>query len=550
MARSNKMCPICFVKQLLTPVKRITDILTAEPYDNGVKKPPMGWSSWNCFRNNIDEKQLLSIGDAMANSGLVDLGYRFLNLDDCWQSSQRDENGEWQSDYQRFPSGIPALIGKLNAKGIKVGLYSSNGTLTCEDLPASLGREQADAMTLAKWGAEYFKYDYCHNKPVPRYAPLIALVTVAKKGESEGVTLSPDSAHLEGYAKVRPCAKMPRGVYLSGLDRNLGAATFENVCVNEDGEYSLTVTYRKAGDFDKFLMVSVNGGAPIELYAPGCKIFNYTARIQTYIKLNKGNNTLRFFNPVANRADGAMLQYRLMGRALKYAAEKTAADSGTALKPITYSICEWGRNKPYLWGKTAGNLWRTTMDIRPWWWWINWIYNHTVKLYRYSGIGAYNDPDMLEVGNGKLTEDENRTHFSLWCMMNAPLILGNDLRKLVRSDGTVDKESAVLRIVTNKELIALNQDGLGKAAKRVVKGGVDVLAKPLKDGVAICFYNKGGAKSASYDVSKLVKDEYVKLAPGSSYTLTDLWNGNEISTNGAVKVSLRKHGCAVYKIKY
>ena len=174
---------------------------------------------------------------------------------------------------------------------------------------------------------------------------------------------------------------------------------------------------------------------------------------------------------------------------LKEATKQVAKENNTEEKPIVYSICEWGKNQPWKWGDTAGNLWRTTPDIRPIWIWMMFIYSRTVKLYKHSSKGHYNDPDMLEVGNGKLTYDENISHFSLWCMMNAPLILGNDLRKMTDN---------VLNIITNKEMIEINQDSLCKQAKRIVKGKIDVLAKPLEnDRVAICVFNKSKKENSN-----------------------------------------------------
>ena len=120
-------------------------------------------------------------GKALKESGLADCGYIYLNIDDCWQSSMRDENGRLQSDFVTFPNGIKSLVEKVNNLGLKLGIYSSNGTLTCEDLPASLGYEAVDADTFAEWGVEYFKYDFCHNVPIPSKAPKIEKITVSKK---------------------------------------------------------------------------------------------------------------------------------------------------------------------------------------------------------------------------------------------------------------------------------------------------------------------------------------------------------------------------------
>ena len=266
-----------------------------------------------------------------------------------------------------------------------------------------------------------------------------------------------------------------------------------------------------------------------------------TARFQTPVTLKAGDNKIRLFNPIGNRADSAMLQYQNMGKQLRLATQKVSRDTNSPEKPIVFSICEWGWNKPYVWGGPAGNLWRTTPDIRPSWpWMINWMYRHNVKLDKYASIGHWNDPDMLEVGNGNLTLDENRSHFSLWCMMASPLILGNDLR-------TISKE--VLEIVTNKNLIAINQDPLGIQCRRIKKGGVDTLIKPLADGsFALCFFNKfGGPKTASCSLRAL---ENYGLQFSEEYTVRDLWSGEVQSVKDKLITRVNKHGVKVYKIEF
>lgn len=121
------------------------------------------------------------------------------------------------------------------------------------------------------------------------------------------------------------------------------------------------------------------------------------------------------------------------------------------------------------------------------------IYERNVRLYAHAGPGGWNDPDMLEVGNGSLTFEENKSHFTLWCMMAAPLILGNDIRKFIKADGTVDEENKTLSILKNREVIAIDQDPLGVQCRRVRKDGlVDILVKPLENReLAVCFFNKG-----------------------------------------------------------
>lgn len=537
--KRNGMCPICFVKRFFNVPSKVSEVYPADFYCNGAAlTPPMGWSSWNTFRNRIDENLIYDTAVAMKEKGLVDAGYRFVNIDDNWVDNARDDEGRIQADKLTFPNGIPALVEKVNAMGISLGVYSSNGTATCEDLTASLYHEWTDAYTFAKWGVEYFKYDFCHNIPLSEYAPLVYAVTISKNGI--GRTYDCKEAELSGLARYMK-KKGFDGKYVSGLDRREGAMTFDKIEVEEDGVYNVTVHIVKHGQYEKCLMLEANGIEREVLIFPSQKRFNMTAKFTVSMRLKKGKNTLKLFNPIGTRADSAMLQYVNMGRQLKKATEKVARDAGKPEKPITFSICEWGFNQPYKWGRYAGNLWRTTPDIRPIWPWIKILYNHTVKLYKYAGVGGWNDPDMLEVGNGKLTFEQNRSHFALWCMMCAPLILGNDLRNI--SDD-------VLKIVKNPDLIAINQDALGVPAKRVVKGTVDVLVKPLADGsVAVCAFNKGGKKKYNLNLKKVLSDEYAMCKKTENFVATNLWDKSETTTNGVLSVSVNKHDSAVFIVR-
>lgn len=539
--RRNGMCPLCFIRKIFTRPKKVGNIYNTQKYDNKVAlTPPMGWSSWNTFKNNIDEDLIFETGKAMAEKQLIQAGYKYINLDDCWHSSMRDENGELQGDLTRFRSGIPSLVKKLNDLGLKVGIYSSNGTLTCEDLPASLDNEEKDAYTFAKWGIEYFKYDFCHNEKYPDLAPTVYGIEVVKKGEKEGTFYACTNAVLSGLARFMPCKKLVSGCYVSGLDRCEGAMQFNNVTVSENGEYVLTLCCKKGNTpYEKFLEILVNNEDEYYLKVPPQKFWNDTSRTQIVVNLKKGQNVVRLFNPVSNRADSAMIQYRKMGRALTEASKRVASENNKPEKPIVFSICEWGVNKPWQWGKLAGNLWRTTYDIRPSWFVIvRYIYERNVKLYKYSETGAWNDPDMLEVGNGKLTDNQNKSHFAVWCMMASPLILGNDLRNI---------SDKVLKIVTNKDLIAIDQDALGKACKRIVKSGVDVLARPLTDNrVAVCFFNKGKLKKkAKLNIKKLIEDDYIGLKSKESYSCREVYSQKCYDATDELNVSLDSYASEV-----
>src|SRR4051794_16278254 len=194
-------------------------------------------------------------------------------------------------------------------------------------------------------------------------------------------------------------------------------------------------------------------------------------------------------------------------------------------RPIVFSICEWGSNKPWLWAeKAGGNLWRSTGDIQDHWegqkkWddgsccsnGVLDILDQENGLESYAGPGHWNDPDMLEVGNGGMTDTEYRSHFSLWAMMAAPLLIGSDLRKAT---------PATLRILGNREVIALDQDRLGAQATVVSSdGGHGVLRKPLAGGdVAVALFNESDVPGAIGTTAAAMG-----LPRQPAYRIRDLW---------------------------
>lgn len=539
--RLNGVCIFCLIKRLLQPKTKINNTLADQSSrTKGAATPVMGWSSWNTFKNKINEDVIYDTAKALRDTGLLHAGYQYINIDDNWMSAERDSNGRLQGDLATFPSGIPELIRKINDLGIKVGLYTSNGTETCENLPSSLYHETIDARTFAEWGAEYFKYDFCNNIPIPKYAPWIYGIDISQGKES---TFYPASeAELEGLTKLKKSKRVPTEKIVVGLDKNRGSMTYYNVSVKEDGEYVLTINIQKHGNFRKYVHIVVNDIDEYGIYVPKLKIWNKTARYQTKIFLKNGVNTIKIFNPITSKYVSAKYQYRYMDKCLDNATKAIAEEKGIEEKPITFSICEWGFNKPWKWGHTAGNSWRTTGDIFARWWRILMIYKRNVRLYKHAKPGHWNDPDMLEVGNGNLTEDQNRAHFSVWAMMNAPLILGMDLRSVERK---------TLRIVTNIQMIKINQDPLGKQAKRIKKGSLDILAKPLSDGkVAVCFFNKkGSAKNSRIKFKTLINDEYIKLAEADTYYVWDVWESSGQDNNlKSIDVTVDKNAANVYII--
>ena len=209
-------------------------------------------------------------------------------------------------------------------------------------------------------------------------------------------------------------------------------------------------------------------------------------------------------------------------------------------RPVVFSICEWGENQHWLWAKDIGHLWRTTGDITACWdcedthggVWSSWgvmrIVEMRAGIRKYAGPGHWNDPDMMEVGNG-LTPGEDRAHFSLWCMLAAPLIMGNDLRNATEH---------TLEVLTNKEAIAIDQDPLGVQAFRYSsEDSLEVWVKPLQDsGWAVCFLNRNDAPfSFSFDWDEhAIRDEITGrvLDKSKRYRIWDVWKKEDIGTTG------------------
>src|SRR3990172_1994432 len=213
-------------------------------------------------------------------------------------------------------------------------------------------------------------------------------------------------------------------------------------------------------------------------------------------------------------------------------------------RPIVFSLCEWGNNQPWVWGQNIGHLWRTTGDITACFdcevnhgTWSSWgvlqIIDMREGIRIYAGPDHWNDPDMMEVGNG-MSVNEDRAHFSMWCMLAAPLIAGNDLRNM--SQKTRD-------ILTNKDAIAVNQDSLGIQGFGFLKlDTVEVWAKPLKgDDLAVCFLNRGVApQEIELDwKNQPIRDDFLKkkfLFDRVVYKIRDLWAKKNIGkTNKTLK---------------
>ncbi len=225
-------------------------------------------------------------------------------------------------------------------------------------------------------------------------------------------------------------------------------------------------------------------------------------------------------------------------------------------RPILLSICEWGDNKPWDWAAPVGHSWRTTGDIYACWdcevslgswstFGVMKIVDKSLALRKFAGPGHWNDLDMLEVGNG-LSPEEDRSHFSLWAMMASPLISGNDLRKMPES---------VRKVLTNRQVIAVNQDRLGVQGLRMLTDGpLEVWIKPLtgKDW-AVLFLNRGEtALARSYDWTKQpLSDDLSKRSADlkkEDFGWTDLWQTKTGDTGKPLELKLAPHGVTMLRL--
>ncbi|XP_039159214.1 alpha-galactosidase-like [Eucalyptus grandis] len=204
-------------------------------------------------------------------------------------------------------------------------------------------------------------------------------------------------------------------------------------------------------------------------------------------------------------------------------------------RKIFFSLCEWGQEDPATWASSIGNSWRTTEDISDNWDSMTSRADLNDKWASYAGPGGWNDPDMLEVGNGVMTTEEYRSHFSIWALVKAPLLIGCDVRSM---------DYTTLMLLSNKEVIAVNQDGLGVQGKKVKSdGNLEVWAGPLSTNkVAVVLWNRGSSRAtvtASWSDIGLNSTTVVKAR--------DLWmHSTKRSIKGQISADIDSHACKMY----
>ena len=222
--------------------------------------------------------------------------------------------------------------------------------------------------------------------------------------------------------------------------------------------------------------------------------------------------------------------------ALQPVYQKMGAALEATGRPIVYSLCEYGWGEVEKWGPAVGgNLWRTTGDIRDSWESMMANVEKQVPTAPYAGPGHWNDPDMLEIGNGHMSDDEYRTHMSLWALTASPLLAGNDVRSMT---------DATKAILMNREVIAVDQDGLGKQASPVKNGELETWVKPLADGgVAVGVVNLG---TAAAEVT--VKEGDLGLK-GKVKKARDVWGHTDVRfKDGAYSATVPSHGVLMLRV--
>ncbi|KAJ5365991.1 Aldolase-type TIM barrel [Penicillium concentricum] len=405
------------------------------------KLPALGWNSWNAFGCDIDSKKVITAANEVVNLGLKDLGYEYVNIDDCWSiKDKRDESTKRMiPDPSKFPDGISGVAKQVHDLGLKIGIYSSAGETTCAAYPASLGYEKVDAQSFAEWGIDYLKYDNC------------------------GVPSDWEDTY--------------------------------NDCVPDKGNFP-------------------NGTCP-DLTKPAPEGYDWKTS-KTYQR------------------------YTAMRDALL-----------NVDRTIFYSLCDWGYADVNTWGNQTGNSWRMSLDITPDWARIAEIANENSFLMNYANFWGYPDPDMLEVGNGDLTIEENRAHFALWAVMKSPLIIGTAL------DSINDDHLAILK---NKYLLDFNQDPIIGSPAHPYKWGynTDWTFDPVHpaeywsgpsstlEGTLVLMLNSEDATS-----TRTAKwSEIPELNSHDAYKVIDAWTGKDL---GCVKseysASLKSHDAAVLVVK-
>ena len=558
--------------------------------------PPMGWNSWNAFGSGNTEELTKDMADALVALELDQLGYQYVVLDDgCYRSERID--GKLSNETVKFSGGFRPLADYIHQKGLKFGMYNDIGTNLCAGAAVgTCGHEKTDARSYVDWDVDFLKIDNCYylwdnatfsdaTNAKYVYAPNIQKIRIV--GDAYEATFD---AVRDGILTGRGGVKAENYVTNIGTFDGTGpehspigeeSSELEfHVNVPAKGRYNVYVTYAagKEVGVGSWLQIAVGKKEQTTIYYDD--FMPETEATDTFcesegieVEFPEGDNVLRLMNH--RRQENTLDSYAALLGELNIA--KPNHD-------IILSICEWGKTQPQNWGYKVGDSWRILNDITfqvgsdgdpgsgvwedEYTTSVTSQYNKAVIMDEFSGLDkGWNDPDMLMVGMKGLDDVMCQTHFAMWCMMNAPLMLGLDLRRVKKGD-------AIWKIIANKDLIALNQDALGIQAKRIYCSAVneepdrtyvrnndrvDILAKPLSDGsMALSFINVSKEDKGAYCVtaeqlveklgSKMINKE--AFANAKAYLVKDLGTGEEtVNTTGSFDIkSIQAHGNVTLRI--
>ncbi len=509
--------------------------------------PPMGWNSWEAFRRELDEDALKAQVDAMVSLGLRDAGYTYFVIDGGWKSDERDANGNLVADPRKFPSGIKALADYVHARGMKFGLHQPAGVKDCgHGEPGSQNNEERDAKLFASWGLDYIKYDQCDYIHDPRMTPGAPDLDkiVVRKGEQVVFATEAEAPqnHISGLARIEPRRLCSGGKCVAGIGYAGGAVEVPDAKVEEAGHYTLDVRFAYpyfGQNRDHFkamtFFVSVNGGSRQRVDVPysipqRCT----TGTVSVDVNLKPGRNRIVLDNPWSEEED-VRQSYVKMASALNRTGREVL-------------FCTSGAPRPWLWGQPVAHLWRTAGDLHP-------LFSRSImgtvdrqeETLCWTGPGFWADPDSLQFGPrsyhpkkgetlGPMTQRECRAQFSLWAVMAAPLILSMDLRHV---------DDATLKIILNRDVIAVDQDPLGIPGRRIRRDGdLEVFARHLTDGDAVVLLNRGKEPAEMRVTAGEVG------SAKNALEVRDLWTGQNWSiTDGVLSARVEGHGVAMLRLR-
>ena len=542
--------------------------------------PAMGWNSWNAFGSGNTEALTKAMADRFIELGLDKLGYKYIVLDDgCYKESRVD--GKLSNEEVKFPSGFKALGDYIHDKGLKFGMYNDIGTNLCAGAEVgTCGHEEDDARSYVSWGVDFLKVDNCYylwdnatfsNAENARYTFAPAVKSVKLGDNKLTLTkdiLSPEAAEAEcGTAKVRVSLTGERASFEN--DHVTGLGTFDGTgpdaspiglrsselvieyTADEDCETVLSLEYataKKEGQ-GEWLQLAVDDKLYFDDFIePTESETSFAWSKEIVIEVKKGKNLIRIMNH--RRQENTLNSYARLLKGLNEA--KPDHD-------IIYSACEWGKTQPQNWGYKVCDSWRILNDITfrvgadgnpgegawagDYTCSITTQYNKAVVMDEFAGLDkGWNDPDMMVIGMNGVNMTQCRTHMVMWSLMNSPLMLGMDLRR-------VNKGDEIYNIITNEDLIAFNQDSLGIQAKRVYSSlskerpdqeyirdidRVDILCKPLSGNrFALSFINVSQSDKADKlsiklcDLKKYLGDWIFKA---DKYLVKDIFTG-EVTEN-------------------